>query len=155
MYEAADHATGKPLVFCQRCEKQLAHPNNNNTSAGAFSTHFKSVSCQRGSANKRLLHIETQSTGQVSVFELLLLHLISNLNVHSLLILLIYSTRQGFRSSDGLLDSSFDSVSTHYITTLPLGLKKLPGWESYVRVRTLSNKRSNKQSNEPSNGRLN
>jgi hypothetical protein len=34
MYKAADHATGKPLVFCQRCEKQLAHPNNNNTSAG-------------------------------------------------------------------------------------------------------------------------
>ncbi len=45
MYEVADHETGKPLVFCQRCDKQLAHPNNNNTSAGAFSTHFKSVSC--------------------------------------------------------------------------------------------------------------
>ncbi len=43
-------------------------------------------------------------------------------------------------SLDGLSDSSLDKVRTHYIATLPLGLKKLHRRERYVRIRTLSNK---------------
>jgi hypothetical protein len=40
MYEAADHSTGKPLVFCERCEKQLMHTNNNNMSGSALVPTF-------------------------------------------------------------------------------------------------------------------
>jgi hypothetical protein len=83
MYEEAEQATEKPSGFCQRCKKQLVHPNFNNISASAFSNHFKSALCQRGSADWQLPQKRIQATVQVSQINISVILVIVNVYISS------------------------------------------------------------------------
>jgi hypothetical protein len=66
--EAADSTSGKPCIFCYRCERSLKHPPKNHTSAGNLKNHLKTRSCIQGAAQRQLPEIGATSSREVSVF---------------------------------------------------------------------------------------